>query len=440
MFVNGELLVMDLSKALFNQAGCDPDGQMQSNPFTAAMQQFLLGPDSGHFIPAMADQQMHDHFDDAWEVSGVPQHMEQHPAVMEQLWQEEMHAHEEAERVWAEQEMQAAWQEEEEEGQLNVDFEGIWKEIEREMQAAADNFTPVVKTYEYKFAEFNPYLDDPNAYEIGIAKLGEGYVNEAILAIEATVQKNPEFSEAWRLLGNIHSENDDDTNAIAAFMRCHEIDPFNIDSLLSMGVSCSNEFDIQQALEHLKNYLLNHPDYSGIPVPRQLTKADLVHMFEHAHLMNPADADVASALGVLYFMSRNFEAAADIFKRGIEIRPQDHTLWNRLGACMSNLKNTQEAIVAYQRALELRPFYVRAWVNLGIAYSNLKDYSEAARFYLCGLALNPKAEHVWNYVNTAFLCMKRVDLCEKTELKDPYLFKDEFHVITRDELPKAAFP
>lgn len=425
---------MDFPKALFNQAGCDPEGQMQANPFAAAMQQFMVGPEAAHFVPQMADQHMHDAFEDAWETSGHhPTHMQYPNAVMEQAWGDELAV---AEQVWAEQQqLQEAW--DEQEPDLDHTFEGIWKVIEQEIEQGR-HFVPVAKQYEYKFAPMNPYLEAPNPFEIGIGKLSHGDVNEAILAIEAAVQKEPEFSEAWRLLGSTHSENDDDPSAIAAFMRGYEIDPFNIDSLLSMGVSCTNEMDEIQALEHLKNYLLNHPDYSGLPAPDQLNKAALVNMFEHATLINPNDSDVISALGVLYFMSRNFEAAARTFNRAIDIVPTDHTLWNRLGACMSNLNNIPEAIKAYSRALELRPFYVRAWVNLGIAYSNMRDYKQAARFYLCGLALNPKASHVWSYVNTAFICMKRLDLCEKTEAKDPYLFKDEFDVITRADLPPTA--
>ncbi len=41
-------------------------------------------------------------------------------------------------------------------------------------------------------------------------------LTEAVLALEAEVQRSPSNAEAWRLLGKVQAENDDDTQAIAA--------------------------------------------------------------------------------------------------------------------------------------------------------------------------------------------------------------------------------
>jgi len=43
-----------------------------------------------------------------------------------------------------------------------------------------------------------------------------GLLTEAALALEAEVRANPGNAEAWRLLGTVHAENDDDNQAIAA--------------------------------------------------------------------------------------------------------------------------------------------------------------------------------------------------------------------------------
>ena len=37
-----------------------------------------------------------------------------------------------------------------------------------------------------------------------------GVLSEAVLALEAEVQRSPRSVEAWRLLGTVHAENDDD--------------------------------------------------------------------------------------------------------------------------------------------------------------------------------------------------------------------------------------
>ena len=41
------------------------------------------------------------------------------------------------------------------------------------------------------------------------------------------VQQHPDNVEAWRLLGNVHAENDDDTQAIQALRKALAVDPSN---------------------------------------------------------------------------------------------------------------------------------------------------------------------------------------------------------------------
>lgn len=101
----------------------------------------------------------------------------------------------------------------------------------------------------------------------------------------------------------------------------------------------------------------------------------------------------------------------------------------------ANLRNNEFAINYLGNALDKRPGYVRAWVNTGIAYGNLGDWKTAARFYLSALAMNPKAVHLWSYVVNALVMMGRMDLVKKVDLRDPFVFRDEFDVIGRQDLP-----
>merc|ERR1719409_2702874 len=49
--------------------------------------------------------------------------------------------------------------------------------------------------------------------------LREGKDLEAVLALEAEVQQNPQSSEGWRLLGEVHASFDNDQRAIACLTR-----------------------------------------------------------------------------------------------------------------------------------------------------------------------------------------------------------------------------
>lgn len=46
-------------------------------------------------------------------------------------------------------------------------------------------------------------------------------LSEAALALEAEVQAHPEHAEAWRLLGTVHAENDDDRQVRGMWCQVH---------------------------------------------------------------------------------------------------------------------------------------------------------------------------------------------------------------------------
>lgn len=53
-------------------------------------------------------------------------------------------------------------------------------------------------------------MQDMNSLARGKSLFQSGLLSEAVLALEAEVQRQPQNVEAWRLLGTVHAENDDD--------------------------------------------------------------------------------------------------------------------------------------------------------------------------------------------------------------------------------------
>merc|ERR1740123_856542 len=128
----------------------------------------------------------------------------------------------------------------------------------------AINPEQATKDPEYLFAEEELKEDLQDAFAEGIRLMKEGNLNEAVLAFEACVRKEPERSEAWRYLGQCHADNENENGAIAAFLKCNKLDPYDLDTLLQLGVSYTNEIDPFRALNYLKQWIGNHPDYSMI--------------------------------------------------------------------------------------------------------------------------------------------------------------------------------
>merc|ERR1719420_2533802 len=117
------------------------------------------------------------------------------------------------------------------------------------------------KKQDYEFAKDNEFLNSDNPLAEAQQLLREGRDREALLALEAEVQRNPESSEGWRQLGQLYAELDQDVEAIQCLRRGHEVDPYNLDSLLALGVSCTNELDQLPALRYMRKWIENHEEH-----------------------------------------------------------------------------------------------------------------------------------------------------------------------------------
>eukprot|EP00192_Tetraselmis_astigmatica_P006655 CAMPEP_0117683932 /NCGR_PEP_ID=MMETSP0804-20121206/20753_1 /TAXON_ID=1074897 /ORGANISM="Tetraselmis astigmatica, Strain CCMP880" /LENGTH=738 /DNA_ID=CAMNT_0005494737 /DNA_START=148 /DNA_END=2364 /DNA_ORIENTATION=+ len=288
-----------------------------------------------------------------------------------------------------------------------------------------EDFPEASQNYDYQFNPANPFTGDPNALAKARDLFQTGVLSEAALALEAVVQREPGNVEAWRLLGTVHAENDDDKQAINAMMQALKAGPEDPEVMLSLGVSHTNELDQPHALSRLTQWMLQHPVHSALATAARASSADAaptltgtIDMFNAALEATPQDAEIASALGVLYNLSRDYDAAVQAFRHALEIQPSDYSLWNKLGATLANSSRSGEAISAYQRALDLKPNYMRAWTNLGISYANLGDHVESAKYYVQALELNPAAANVWSYLKTSLLCAGRSELMPAVENRD----------------------
>jgi peroxin-5 len=298
----------------------------------------------------------------------------------------------------------------------------------------------------YKFGQdANPFLDSKDSFADGLALLKAGRLKEAISAFEATVQKQPDHAEAWRYLGQSNAENEEESGAIAALLQCINRDPYNLDALLMLGVSYTNDLEEMRALKYLKTWLLNNPDYqnAGLESDNQAVQEyeelyssghsldehlhnQVSNMFLKAVTVNPRDADLHTVLGVLYHITQDWDKSIASFKNALKLRPDDAQLWNKLGATQANSGKSAEAMQSYKRALQLRPTYVRALANLAISFANQGLFEDAARTYLATLEKNPNASHIWGYLRIALSHLNRDDLSSLTYQRNVDVFRPHF--------------
>lgn len=244
------------------------------------------------------------------------------------------------EGAWAgEDNLEQLWEKAMAEAQTTDPFEDAW-----------DNAT----SSEYAYKAENPFLDASENFQKGVEFFNAGHLDDAILAFEAEVQQHPENSDAWRMLGECHAENDEDKSAIVCLERAVEEDPYNLSALLALGVSNVNELNPQGALKTLKAWVQHNPKFHGLEI-RVDEYSDGSLMDEVMQLMlqarahDPSDSDVQVVLGVLYNVSKDYDAAVSSFKTATSERPDEYALWNKIGATLANSSRSSEAIPSYHR-------------------------------------------------------------------------------------------
>ncbi|KAJ1965213.1 hypothetical protein IWQ62_002721 [Dispira parvispora] len=257
---------------------------------------------------------------------------------------------------------------------------------------------------EYTFQSNNSFLQQNPLTDEQIDRLELG---EAIMALEARVQHDPQDAQAWYKLGVRQQENEQDIQAIASLRKALEVDPLLHNAWIDLAVSYTNENCRPNAYEALESWISHHPKYQNLRPsttasgetnvaadPHQLHR-QVEDLFLQAARLNTevdhtVDADVQIALGVLFHSTEDYDKATDCFQTALALRPEEYMLWNKLGATLANARQPQKAMDAYFTALELNPSYVRARYNLAISSINLGLHQEAAEHLLGALALQQR--------------------------------------------------
>ncbi|CCH46673.1 Peroxisomal targeting signal receptor [Wickerhamomyces ciferrii] len=311
----------------------------------------------------------------------------------------------------------------------------------------------------YQFENSNQFLNNPNAYEIGLTLMENGAkLSEAALAFEAAIQENPQHINAWLKLGEVQTQNEKEIAGLTALEKCLSLDPKNLSALMTLAVSYINEGYDNAAFATLERWI--ETKYPQVTDKARLTNPKIndedrfslnkrvTELFIQAAQLSPSganiDADVQMGLGVLFYANEDFQKTIDCFKAAIAVRPDDELLWNRLGASLANSNRSEEAIEAYKKALQLKPSFVRARYNLGVSSINIGCYKEAAEHLLSALSMhkveglddddlsnNAMANQSTSILETlkrAFIALDRRDLIEKVKPgMNLNQFRDEFN-------------
>ncbi|KAI8646124.1 hypothetical protein BD408DRAFT_449884 [Parasitella parasitica] len=305
----------------------------------------------------------------------------------------------------------------------------------------------------YNYMADNPYLHCQDAIDNAI----HSSLADAIIALEAVTQLEPEDAKTWEQLGLKQQENERDAAAITALEKAVSIDANCLDAWLALAVSYTNEHCRMDAYNCLEQWIANSPKYKHI-LQEKLGQnyADqskrhkyITQLFLEAARTAPGegmDADVQVGLGVLFNMSEEYDKAVDCFRAALISRPLDYQLWNKVGATLASSRDSMGAVEMYFNALQINPSFVRARYNLAISCMNMGQHQEAAEHLLTALDLQRAAapsaasaarafesgiyaetsDGIWDCLRLLMYMMSREDLAAQCAYRNLDTFRGQF--------------
>ncbi|MDP8298793.1 MAG: tetratricopeptide repeat protein [Candidatus Tantalella remota] len=116
---------------------------------------------------------------------------------------------------------------------------------------------------------------------------------------------------------------------------------------------------------------------------------------------NPSSQAAHVNLGRIYEQKNEYEKAAQLYRRAVQLLPDDFVAYYNLGNAYRGLGEDRKAILAYTKAIEIYPNKADMYNNLGNAYKEVGDIKMAIAQFEKAISVDPG--HPWAYNNLGVL-------------------------------------
>ena len=189
----------------------------------------------------------------------------------------------------------------------------------------------------------------------------EAYANRALIKLRAkdtvgaiedaemTVSLKPHLTQMWQLLGSLHYQANNLSDAIEALRRAHKNEPENTTFMIQLG-------------EFL----------------RQDNKAsEAITILEQATELAPEDANAWTNLGVAFQQGKRMADAKIAYEKALALNPKSAAIVSKLTTIAVESEEWESALRYCEKALEIKPDYAEAHSNLGVTLKELGRLDEA---------------------------------------------------------------
>ncbi|MFC2088982.1 tetratricopeptide repeat protein [Calditrichota bacterium] len=295
--------------------------------------------------------------------------------------------------------------------------------------------------------------------------------DQAYESIQKSVKKVPSDPEAWYYYGEIAGKRGEVKQMVEAFDKSLELkDTFKAEitsaknsyfsKFYNSGVQSYNTFiktedkeseNAQQAskkiIEEFEKALIIRNDYQANRLIANAYRSlnDEENQIKYLNLAAESNPDTALAwieLGFLYRINKDYDKAADYFKKAIDVDPKNTTALTMFAECLDFSGKKDEAISAYKNAVEVNPQEKAIPFNLGLLLykeankegledSQRKQYlNEAEIYFKKAYDLDPEFKELYDLYGPVLIHNKKYDIAETVLLEGTKRFPDAASIWT----------
>jgi tetratricopeptide (TPR) repeat protein len=289
-----------------------------------------------------------------------------------------------------------------------------------------------MKMYNEAVASLNQAIyyrpDYANAYEeLGVAQRRLGRNSEAVAAFNKSIQLDPSDSGAYMGLGDVYYYGTKEyQKAINAYLKGLQYDSDNYIAAYNIGWSYNELENYNEALTWLNKVISLKPAYAeayremGYANFKLKKDTPAIAAYQKALQLDPSLTSAQFGIADVYYEDlKNYQLAADNYKRGLARSPDNALALYRLGFSYNDSGRFEEAIVPLARARQLKPEWAGVHLEIGYAFLKLKRYSDSITALKQTIALNRDSQPGHLYLGQAYVYanLKDAAMGEYRELK-----------------------
>ena len=250
-------------------------------------------------------------------------------------------------------------------------------------------------------------------YYLGHVYMTRAELGKAVASFERARRLRPDDVATLVWLGGVHLDLGEPELAQPVFAQALSLQPRMVAALFGLGRAALARRDYRTAVDRFEQALTADPRATIVHYPLALAYRRLgetaraeEHLRQRGSIeVGPPDPLMVQLRGLLRSAvaeenegiraldSRDFQTAAEHFRRGVELAPDNPSLRHKLGTALSLMGDTGGAASQFLEAVRLSPGFAQAHYSLGLLLAAGGRYPEAADRFATAVRHEP------NYVD-----------------------------------------